>query len=261
MGTPDVTPETLIEMQAIELGVMPVGRAEQIMQHAVEQRRLGLIPDLLLFLAHPRSVSLGLKNRADGQPEDLLVPVSRLKRERIELVRSERGGGITYHWPGQIVMYPVMELGPHERNIPDFMAKLEHAIIESLRIFRVETFTSRETPAHVGLWFRGRKVVSMGIRVDHWITSFGAAVNLEGDHHPSRYVRPCGIPDAELITLREILGAAPPRQWVIQAMKKRFSMAFKRQITDGDPSLLDNLCTAAPDAKVCVKRAKEVART
>ena len=151
------------EMQALELGVMPVQRAEKIMQHAVEQRRAGLIPDLLLFLAHPRTVSLGLKDRPDGQPEDLLVSVSRLKRERIELVRSERGGGITYHWPGQIMMYPIVGLRPEERNIPDFMAKLEHAIIESLRVFRVETFTSRETPAHVGLWYRGRKVVSMGI--------------------------------------------------------------------------------------------------
>lgn len=261
MGTPETKPDTFYEMQVLELGVMPVDRAEQIMQHAVEQRRLGLIPDLLLFLAHPRTVSLGLKNKTDGQPEDLLVPVSRLKREHIDLARSERGGGITYHWPGQIMMYPIMELRPHERDIPGFMARLEQVIIESLRVFRVETLASRETPAHVGLWYLGRKVVSMGIRVDHWVTSFGAALNLEGDHHPSRYVRPCGIPGASLVTLREILGEAPPRQWVIQAMKKRFGMAFKRHIIDGNPELLDTLCTAAPDTKACVKRSKEVARS
>ena len=235
------------EMHAMELGVTPVARAGQIIEHAVGQRRLGLIPDLLLFLSHPRTVSLGLVNKANGQPDDLLVPVSRLKRERIELVRSARGGGIAYHWPGQIVMCPVMELQLHERDIPGFVAKLEQVIIESLRAFRVETFASRGTPADVGLWFGGRKVVSMGIRIDHWVTSFGAAVNIEGDHHPSRYVRSSVDPDAELVTLREILGSAPPRQWVIQAMKKRFGMAFRRQITDGDPALLDTLCTAAPE--------------
>lgn len=225
------------DILTLDLGVMPVGEAERVMRTAATLRVQDTIPDLLLFLAHPPTVSLGLKNKAGDQPTDLLVPVSRLAEEGIELVKSRRGGGITYHWPGQVVTYPVIKLDQDERNLPLFMARLERVAADTLKSFGIETDTRRDTPAHIGLWWEDRKVVSMGICVDHWVTGFGFALNLDGDHAPSRYVRPCGIAGAQLVTVREILGAAPPRPWVIQMVRKSFAGEFKRRVDAGGSAL------------------------
>ncbi len=191
-------------------------------------RSRGDSPDLLLFLAHPKTVALGMKDYYADQPKDLLVSPLKLEREGIALTRSIRGGGITYHWPGQLVCYPVFKLSPGERDIPGFMNKLEQVAIEALGCFGVSVNRRKGRAAYIGLWHNGTKVVSMGVRVSNWVTSFGFAINLEGNHAPSNYVRPCGLEGVKLRTVEELLGKAPPRAEAIEAVKESFASVFGR---------------------------------
>ena len=165
-----------------DVNTLSVIEAERLMVVATKLRHVGILSDMLFLLAHPETVSLGLKDRLDDPIEDLLVPRSRLQAEGIALTRSIRGGGITYHWPGQVVCYPVLALHRSERNVPQFMHKLEQVAIDTLRDFGIEAGRRRDTAAHIGLWHDSRKIVSMGIRISGWITSFGFAINYCGDY-------------------------------------------------------------------------------
>jgi lipoate-protein ligase B len=226
--------EVRVKCLCRDLGILEVPVAEGIMSVAQGLRLQGESPDLLLFMAHPKTVALGLRDYSVDHPEDLLVSPLRLQQEKIALTRSIRGGGITYHWPGQVACYPVIQLRPSERDIPGYMNSLEQVAIETLKSFGVNATRRRGRAAYIGLWHEDRKVVSMGVRVSKWVTSFGFAINLEGNHGPSRYVRPCGLEGVTLVTLEEILGQAPPRACVIEAVKENFSSAFGR-ILEGLP--------------------------
>lgn len=211
-----------------DMGTLDVPAAESVMSQARALRATGAVPDLVLFMAHPRTVALGLRDFSVNHPKDLLVSRSRLAEEGIALTRSVRGGGITYHWPGQVVCYPVIKLRASEMDIPGYMKKLEQVAMEALGRFGVHATRRRGQAAYIGLWHEGAKVVSMGVRVSNGVTSFGFAINLEGDHTPSKYVRPCGLEGVKLVTLQDILGTAPKRDAVIEAAVESFSSVFCR---------------------------------
>jgi lipoate-protein ligase B len=229
------------ECRYTELGQIEVPAAEQLMIAAGEWRFRNEIPDLLLFMTHPRTVALGLRDRRAEKPKDLLVSPRRLEREGIALTRSVRGGGITYHWPGQVVCYPVLALRRDEQDVPAYMRRLEEVGICTLKRFGVNAVRRRDSAAHVGLWIENAKVVSMGVRISRWVTSFGFAINLAGDAGPSRYLRPCGLEGVRLTTLEEILGTAPRRSLVVDAVIESFASVFGR-IPDKMPNaLLDGI--------------------
>ncbi len=228
-----------------DAGLISVPDAERLMETAVRLRLEGSLTDCLFFLAHPPTISVGLKERNPESPKDLLVSRRRLDLERIALVRSIRGGGITYHWPGQLVCFPVIALETHERNIPAYMGKLEETGIRSLKEFGVKVCRRRDSAAHVGLWRGGCKLVSTGIRVSRWVTSFGFAVNLAGDHAPSHYIRPCGIDRARLMTLEEALGEAPSRSAVQAAVTSAFAAVFDRTMEVMPNDVLERIRASA----------------
>ncbi len=215
-----------------DLGQIEVPAAEDLMNCAVQLRYKNEIPDLVLFLSHPPTVALGVKNRCVEMPVDLLVSRAQLHKEGILFTRSIRGGGITYHWPGQILCYPVLSLPPGARDVPAYMCKLEEIGLKTLREFGILAERRREAAAYVGLWMGKKKLVSMGIRVSNWITSFGFALNFEGDHSPSCYINPCGIDGACFTTMEEILGEAPPKFQVIDSLKRNFAsvLGYKLQV-------------------------------
>ena len=230
----------------VDLGVTGVRQLEALMVDASGLRATSDLPDLLLFSAHPRTVALGLRDRNSEHPKDLLVSRSRLTQEGIELTRSVRGGGITYHWPGQIVCYPVILMGPRERDIPGFMHKLEEVGIRTLKKFGITVTRKRNSSAHVGLWIGDRKLVSMGIRITRWVTSFGFVINVDGSHRESAYVRPCGLEGVALATMEEVMGHAPTRALVIEAVKKNFATVFGRRLEPMPTRVLELLRTRGP---------------
>ncbi len=222
-----------------DLGAIDVPTAESFMTRAVDLRRKNEIPDLLLFLSHPPTVALGLKDRCVEMPVDLLVSRAQLDREGILFTRSVRGGGITYHWPGQVVCYPIIALRPGERDAPAYMAKLEETGLRTLQDFGIHAVRRRDAASYVGLWIGDKKLVSMGVRITNWITSFGFALNLEGDQSRSSYVRPCGIDGVCLTTVEEVLGQAPPRFQVIDSLKKNFASVFGCELETVPEGMVD----------------------
>ncbi|MEW6114101.1 MAG: hypothetical protein AB1664_18350, partial [Thermodesulfobacteriota bacterium] len=158
---------------ATDLGLISVSNAERLMEAVTKRRVREELPDIVLFLAHPKTVAVGLRGGPPERHPDLLVSPRRLEEEGISLARSIRGGGITYHWSGQVVCYPLFALGPRERNISQYMRNLEEVAIRCLDRFGIRAERKRTSAAHIGLWAQDRKVVSMGVRVSSWITSFG----------------------------------------------------------------------------------------
>jgi lipoate-protein ligase B len=224
-----------------DLGLLDLPRAEALMLSASKLVAAREVPDLLFFLAHPPTVALGIRDRGTGPPKDLLVSRERLAAEGIALVRSVRGGGITYHWPGQLVCYPVLQLNPAERSIVAYMTGLEDVGMATLRKLGLDATRRRDSAAYIGLWIGEKKIVSMGIRVSRWVTSFGFAVNLDGDLAPSRYVRPCGIEGAQLTSIEELLGKAPSRAQLLEMVKESFGTVFQRTLEPMSQDLLATL--------------------
>ncbi len=263
----------------VDPGLMSVPDVERLMITAAALRAQGKIPDLILFPTHPKTVALGLKEKSIENPQDLLVSPAQLEREGIALTKSVRGGGITYHWPGQVICYPVLALEPGERNVPRFMERLEEVGIRTFRSFGVRVTRRRDSAAHVGLWWNGSrdatsggrfngpdedddlqrlpehsskeicdntcKIASMGVRFSSWVTSFGFAVNVNGDLFPSQYIRPCGLEGVRLVSLEQILGNAPPREMVIEAVKDNFSQVFSRTLKKMPGKLLTEIRSLA----------------
>jgi lipoate-protein ligase B len=223
---------------AFDLGTVRVPEAEDLMQGLAELRIKDHIPDVVLLLRHPPTVALGLKDRDGSLSKHLRVSLEELDAEGIELTRSVRGGGITYHWPGQVVCYPVLALGPAERDVPGYMRNLEEVGIRVLNRFGLEATRRRDAAAYVGLWVGDKKIASMGIRVSKWVTSFGFALNVEGDHGPSRWISPCGLDGVELVTMEEILVQAVPRDAVATEVLRAFEEVFHRKVAWGTPSSL-----------------------
>ncbi len=217
------------KVYVMDLGVAGVGHTEEFMTQIADLRAEDLIADILLFVTHPKTVTVGLKDRNSSIPKDLLVTREELRAQGIEFTGCIRGGGITYHWPGQIVCCPIMLLDQNARNISKHMEKLEQVGILTFRSFGLDVSRRRDTAAHIGLWLGSRKIMSMGIKVSRWVTSFGFAVNVQGDFSQSKYVRPCGIEGACLTTLEEVLGTAPSREQVIQAICENFAQVFERE--------------------------------
>jgi lipoate-protein ligase B len=224
-----------------DLGLIGIPDAENLMTHARELRLQEETPDLLFFMAHPPTVAVGLRDRFIERPVDLLVDPDQLERERIALTRSIRGGGITYHWPGQLVCYPVLALAEGERDVGGYMWRLEQVGMDTLAQFGVSVSRREGKAAYVGLWVDECKLISMGVRISKWVTSFGFAINVGGDHAASSYVRPCGIEGASLATLEEILGQAPPRARVMEAVKDSFTRVFSRTLEPIPADLLQRI--------------------
>lgn len=230
----------------VDLGEIGLPRVEAAMDALARMRAAEEIDDVALFLSHPKTIAVGCRDRRFACPPDLLVPPGRLQDEGIAFVRSVRGGGITYHWPGQVLCYPILRLLPLERDIGQYMLRLEETALLTLRKLGIDAYRRRDTPAHVGLWHKDHKIASMGVRVSRWVTTFGFALNVEGDISPSRFIRPCGIKDARLVTIENVIGATPGRKNVIDSVVEAFLTVFPREAVEASRTFRTRLAQAAP---------------
>ncbi|MFZ5518197.1 MAG: lipoyl(octanoyl) transferase LipB [Candidatus Zhuqueibacterota bacterium] len=212
---------------AMELELISVERADTLMQQLAELRQADLVPDMALILAHPATLAVGARKL---QPQDLLRPLEFFQSRGIGLIQSIRGGGLTYHWPGQIVCYPVMKLAPQEQNIAMYVYRLEEVGLRTLREFGIEASRKREKAAQIGLWLGNRKIASMGIHVSRWVTSYGFALNVSGNAEAADFIRPCGLDGVKLITMSEVLGYDPGRRAVTTSLLRQFEQVFDRKI-------------------------------
>ena len=216
----------------LNLGNINLSETELLMKHFVKLRTEDKIPDLLLILSHYPVLSIGARKLDQN---DLLKPLAYFEQNGIELYKSNRGGGLTYHWQNQLVVYPILKLRKEEQHISKYMYNLEEVGLRSLYDLGIKAERKRDNTAQIGLWHKDNKIASMGISVSKWVTSYGFAVNLGGDFNFSNYIRPCGL-DVKLTTVAEVNGFNPDRNQVVKRVVKHFENVFNRK---SDKSLLN----------------------
>jgi lipoyl(octanoyl) transferase len=180
------------------------------LQRDLCRRRISgdLADDLLLLVEHAPVVTLGRGTRASSLP----IPVSHLRRRGIEVHEVERGGDVTYHGPGQLVGYPILDLRRHREDLHWYLRQLEAVLIHALGRLGVE---ADRRPGLTGVWTRGRKIASIGIHVKQWVTFHGFALNLNTNLSAFDLIVPCGIPDVVMTSVaRELSRTDAAALWM-----------------------------------------------
>jgi lipoyl(octanoyl) transferase len=205
--------------------VVPYAEALELQRELVERRRAGDVPDQLLLLQHPPVITLGVKTRADRS--HVLATPEDLAREGIEIFETGRGGDVTYHGPGQLVGYPILDLRPDRCDVHQYVRDLEEALIRAAGTFGV---TSHRAAGLTGVWVGDAKLAAIGVRISRWITSHGFAFNVTTELAHFDLIVPCGIQDKGITSLARLLGQPVAMAEVEEAVSSAFGEVFDGQL-------------------------------
>jgi lipoyl(octanoyl) transferase len=213
-------PATAAQCAFRDLGRMGYQAAFDLQRSLVEDRKKGLIPDQLLIVEHPHVITMG----RNGHEENLLAAPELLERAGIEFHHSNRGGDVTYHGPGQIVGYPILDLREWKRDVVAYVRGVEEVLIQALSTFGVD---GQRVAGATGVWVEGAKVAAIGVHISRWVTSHGFALNLDVDLNYFRYIVPCGL--TKPVTSLRALGVDASRGQVVEALAESFARVFDRE--------------------------------
>lgn len=182
-----------------ELGTVPYEKALEYQESLLAKRIAEEIPDSLILLEHPPTITTGRK----GNTENLLVRKEYLEKHGISFIHASRGGDITFHGPGQIVGYPILNLKNHEMDIRKHLRSIEEVIIQTLRDFEIE---GRRIDGVTGVWVKRSKIASIGIAIRKWVTYHGFALNVSTNLDYFELILSCGITDVRITSIGGWLG-------------------------------------------------------
>ena len=188
-------------LEVRRLGLMPYGEALALQRALVEDRRAGRIPDTLLLVEHPHVLTLGV--RGDGGRSHILATAEALASRRVEIHETGRGGDITYHGPGQVVGYPIIDLKPDRCDVHRYVRDLEDVLIRTASDYGVLT---ERVDGLTGVWVGREKLAAIGVRIARWITSHGFAFNVTTNLDYFALIVPCGIADRGVTSLARLTG-------------------------------------------------------
>ncbi len=215
------------ELQVRRPGVVPYPDAVALQADLVTLRRSGRVPDQLILLEHPHVITLGTGSRV----QHVLADETRRGELGVELFEAGRGGDVTYHGPGQLVGYPILDLKPDRRDLLAYLRDLETMLIAA--VGRLGVGAAR-IPGLTGVWVDDRKVAAIGVRVSSsWITSHGFALNVSNDLSYYETIVPCGLAGHSVTSLSEELGRRLDVEEVIPVVVEAFASAFARKIHVG----------------------------
>ena len=207
------------------LGRVDYAAGLELQAQLVNQRRIGLAGDTLLLLEHPPVITLGVRTR--GKPTNIVASPEVLAREGVSVVETGRGGDITYHGPGQLVGYPILDLRPDRCDVHVYVRDLEQVLILALEDFGIE---ARRLPGLTGVWTgregREEKIAAIGVRISRWITSHGFALNVTTNLKHFQLIVPCGIADRGVTSIARVLGRDVPMPDVEDAVVRAFRRVF-----------------------------------
>jgi lipoyl(octanoyl) transferase len=198
------------------------------MQRAlVEERRAGRVPDLLLLLEHPHVITLGVK--ADAARSHLIATPDVLAARQVELHESGRGGDITYHGPGQLVGYPIVDLRPDRCDVHKYVRDLEEVMIRVCVDFGLEGSRIRGLS---GAWLGADKVGAIGVRISRWVTSHGFALNVATELDFFSLIVPCGIESGGVTSLSRATGRPVTIAEAEASVARHFAAVFDRKVVE-----------------------------
>ena len=176
-------------------------------------------PDVILCLEHPRVFTLGRR----GGRENLCVSEDFLSQKSVAVVPTDRGGNITYHGPGQLVVYPIIDLNRRRFKVVEFVSGLEQAMIRTAAHWKIDAGTDS---ANRGVWLNGNKLGSIGITVRRGISFHGLALNVNTDLEPFSWINPCGLNQVEMTSFKKHLGRSVPMADAKKVMARELGDAF-----------------------------------
>ena len=208
--------------QIRDLGRVGYREAWDVQLELVRARKAGEACDQLVFVEHPPTITLG--RNADGA-HVLAVP-ARLRGLGIAVEETDRGGDVTYHGPGQVVAYPILDLREWRRDVGAYMRALEEVVMLTLLDFGVR---SRRVDGWTGVWVGDAKIAALGVHLSRWVTSHGLALNVNTNLEHFQLIVPCGLPKP-VTSLERVLGQQVSMQAVVDSMGRRFGEVFGRSM-------------------------------
>jgi lipoyl(octanoyl) transferase len=212
-------------LEVRRLGTIDYSEALELQRRLVEERRADRIPDTLLLLQHPPVITLGVKTR--GERRHVLASPESLREAGVAIYETGRGGDVTYHGPGQLVGYPILDLRPDRCDVHRYVRDIEEVLIQTTRSFGVEA--GRE-PGLTGVWANGSKLAAIGVRISRWITSHGFAYNVAPQLEHFSWIVPCGIGDRSVTSLKALTGADIRMSQVEDGITAAFAGVFDRRV-------------------------------
>ena len=219
-------------LQVRDLGRLRYAHAFALQQELVGRRKRGEIPDQLLFVEHPPVVTMG----RNAHQENLLADPELLDRAGIELHHTDRGGDVTFHGPGQIVGYPILDLREWKRDVTAYLRGIEEVLIGALSQFDIQ---ARRLEGATGVWVSTpgglaheqlAKIAAIGVHISRWVTSHGFALNVDTDLTYFRYIVPCGL--TQPVTSMRAIGCGAERAAVMDALARNFARVFGKEIME-----------------------------
>jgi lipoate-protein ligase B len=205
------------------LGLIPYAQACELQQQLVEARKAQTTPDVLLFCEHPHVITIG----RNGKDEHLLADDRVLKQMNLEYLATNRGGDVTYHGPGQIVGYPILDLAEHRRDIRWYVDRLEEVMIRAAADFGI---AAQRVEGQHGIWVNlvsgEEKLGALGVHLSRWVTSHGFAYNVSTDLSYFDLIIPCGIAGKRATSLEKLLNRAIPADEVRSKLSLHFAEVF-----------------------------------
>jgi len=203
--------------QVRELGRIGYGPALVLQQELIAARKAGTVPDQLLLLEHPHVITLG----RNGHQENLLASAEIMERAGISFFPTDRGGDVTYHGPGQLVAYPILDLREWKRDVGAFVRGVEQTMIDTLAQYGIQ---AGRIPKLTGVWVGDRKIGAIGVHISRWVTSHGLALNVSTDLSYFQYIVPCGL--TKPVTSMAQLGVRVTLEEVSRTLAAHFGRVF-----------------------------------
>lgn len=216
-------------VRVYQLGLTAYDEVHQLQRGLQVQRREGRGHDTLLITEHRPVFTLG---RSHPEPK-LTVPRSMVESYGIGFAQTERGGDITYHGPGQLVAYGIVDLASWGCSVMDYVSGLEEAVI---RVMSDWGLAGERKAAARGVWIAGRKIASVGIHVRRWVTMHGIALNVDPDMSHFELITPCGLPEVEMTSLSAELTRHVTLTDVVDAFVYHFGQVFECAVEPGQPA-------------------------
>lgn len=210
-----------MKLQIVHAGPMEYGLALDLQERLLQKRQEGRIADTLLLLQHPPVLTLGKR----GETQNILLAPEALRALGVSVYEINRGGDVTYHGPGQLVGYPIMDLADRGKDVRSFVEGLEEVFIRLLAAkYGIEAH--REERKYTGVWVGDDKITAIGIAVKRWVTMHGFAFNVNTDLSHFQWINPCGITDRGVTSLAKLLGGPQDLDRVREEVAASFCAVF-----------------------------------
>lgn len=210
-------------LEVRRLGRMAYADALMLQRALVDDRKANRVDDLLLLVEHPHVLTLGV--RGDGGRSHILASSDLLASRGVDVFETGRGGDVTYHGPGQVVGYPILDLKPDRCDVHRYVRDIEATLI---RAAADSGIAAGRVPGLTGVWVGNEKLAAIGVRISRWVTSHGFAFNVTTDLSYFDLIVPCGIADRGVTSLQKLLGRQIDAAEVEQHIVSRFCEVFER---------------------------------